>query len=187
MQSLLSIIDALIAAVPGIIAIDGHCGAGKTTLAARLSEHYDSVNVFHMDDFFLQPHMRTAERLSTPDGNVDYERFLAEVLLPLTKRAPFSYFQYDCKRDQLTPVAVQPKQLSIVEGVYSLHPALRDYYDVKVFLDIDEDHQAKRILARNTPEMASRFFNEWIPLEEKYFRSMDIRDAADFLLGIAEQ
>ena len=34
-----------------VIAIDGNCTAGKTTLAAVLEKEYD-CNVFHMDDFF---------------------------------------------------------------------------------------------------------------------------------------
>lgn len=34
-----------------VVAIDGNCTAGKTTLAAVLKNEYD-CNVFHMDDFF---------------------------------------------------------------------------------------------------------------------------------------
>ena len=33
-----------------IVAIDGKCTSGKTTLASQLAEIYD-CNVFHMDDF----------------------------------------------------------------------------------------------------------------------------------------
>ena len=44
-----------------LVAIDGKCASGKTTLAARLAECYD-CNVFHMDDFFLRPEQRTEER-----------------------------------------------------------------------------------------------------------------------------
>ena len=45
-----------------LIAIDGKCGSGKTTLAGLLNEVYQG-NVFHMDDFFLQPHQRSSKRL----------------------------------------------------------------------------------------------------------------------------
>ena len=41
-----------------IIAIDGRCGAGKTTLAKQLENRMDCT-VFHMDDFFLRPEQRT--------------------------------------------------------------------------------------------------------------------------------
>lgn len=64
-----------------LVAIDGRCGAGKTTLAARLQAELP-CRVFHMDDFFLQPYQRTPERLQAPGENVDHERFLQEVLLP---------------------------------------------------------------------------------------------------------
>ena len=65
-----------------IVAIDGNCTAGKTTLANQLAEIYD-CNIFHMDDFFRRPEQRTVERFAEIGGNVDYERFNKEVLLPL--------------------------------------------------------------------------------------------------------
>ena len=52
-------IDELLAAKNTVIvAIDGKCTSGKTTLASKLAEIYD-CNVFHMDDFFLRPEQRT--------------------------------------------------------------------------------------------------------------------------------
>ena len=65
-----------------MVAIDGKCTSGKTTLASKLAEIYD-CNVFHMDDFFLRPEQRTSERFAEIGGNVDYERFQEEVLFPL--------------------------------------------------------------------------------------------------------
>ena len=62
-----------------IVAIDGKCTSGKTTLASKLAEIYD-CNVFHMDDFFLRPEQRIPERLAEVGGNVDYERFQEEVI-----------------------------------------------------------------------------------------------------------
>ena len=55
-----------------IVAIDGNCAAGKTTLASHLARQYD-CNVFHMDDFFLRPQQRTPEQYAEIGGNVDYE------------------------------------------------------------------------------------------------------------------
>ena len=53
-----------------VVAIDGRCGSGKTTLAAALQKEF-SCAVFHMDDFFLRPEQRTEERLAQPGGNAD--------------------------------------------------------------------------------------------------------------------
>ena len=78
-----------------LIAIDGKCTSGKTTLADKLAEIYE-CNVFHMDDFFLHPEQRTPERFSQIGGNVDYERFQEEVLLPLKSGKAFYYRPFDC-------------------------------------------------------------------------------------------
>ena len=81
---------------PFLFALDGRCASGKTTLASALREAV-GCGVIHMDDFFLRPEQRTEERLSQPGGNVDRERFLQEVLLPLKRGESFSYRPYDCR------------------------------------------------------------------------------------------
>lgn len=176
-------IDQLLAKkVSVIIAIDGSSAAGKTTLTSLLEHVYD-CNVFHMDSFFLRPHQRTEKRLSEPGGNVDYERFYSEVLNPLIDGAAFSYRPYNCGTQKLcAPVIIQPKKLSIVEGVYSMHPALSDAYALSVFLRIDAELQERRILMRNGAEMQIRFLEEWIPMENRYFGDMKITDRCDMVL-----
>ena len=85
---------------PLIVALDGRCASGKTTLAALLQQR-TGCSVVHMDHFFLRPEQRTRERLEQPGGNVDYERFLAEVLEPLRAGKDCSYRPYDCKQQKL--------------------------------------------------------------------------------------
>lgn len=46
---------------PILVAIDGRCGSGKTTLGEYLGQVFD-CNVFRMDDFFLRMEQRTPER-----------------------------------------------------------------------------------------------------------------------------
>ena len=153
----------------------GGSASGKSTLGALLAEVY-GCTVFHMDDFFLQPHQRTPERFAQPGGNVDYERFLGEVLLPLRQREPFCYRPFSCRSMTLgEAVAVTPTALCIVEGAYSMHPALAGYYDASAFLSIDPEKQAARILKRNGPDMQKRFLEEWIPLERLYFDAYGTR------------
>lgn len=79
---------------PLLVAIDGRCASGKSTLAKDLQKQLD-CNVIHMDDFYLQPHQRTTKRLREPGGNVDYERFETEVLQPMLTGEAFSYRPYD--------------------------------------------------------------------------------------------
>lgn len=165
-----------------ILAIDGRCASGKTTLAALLAELYQAP-VLHMDDFFLQPHQRTPERLAQPGGNVDAERFLGEVLTPLRQARPFAYRPYSCRSQQLLPpVRMDSYPLAIVEGVYSLHPLLVGSYDLRILLSIDPATQRERLLRRDGEGLLARYEKEWIPLEERYFTETDIRARCDLQL-----
>ena len=163
-----------------ILAIDGSCTAGKTTLAAKIAGEYD-CNVFHMDDFFLQPHQRTPQRYEEAGGNVDYERFREEVLLPLTEGVPFSYRPFSCRTFTLSdPVAVEPKKLNIVEGTYSLHPYFGACYGLKILLTVTPEEQRSRILQRPA-HLHQAFFDRWIPMEQHYLRQLNIPDRCDFI------
>lgn len=175
-------IDALLTGEkPVVVAIDGRCGSGKTTLASKLQAHY-GCPVIPMDHFFLRPEQRTAQRLATPGENVDHERFLEEVLLPLSRGASFSYRPFDCARMALDePIPVTPGRLTLVEGSYSCHPALWKYYDLRIFLTVDPQEQMRRITARN-PASAEAFRRKWIPLEEAYFSACDPERRCDLRL-----
>ena len=161
-----------------VVAIDGKCTSGKTTLASLLADVYD-CNVFHMDDFFLRPEQRTPERFAEIGGNVDYERFAEELLAPLKAGEPFSYRPFDCSTFTLAqPVSVQPKKLTIIEGTYSHHPYFDDPYDLKILLTVTEDLQRQRVLERPA-FLHSRFFESWIPMENRYFESRCMEPAAE--------
>jgi len=165
-----------------LVSVDGRSGSGKSTLGEILKDRYD-CNVYHMDDFFLTPSMRTPERLRIPGENVDHERFLAEVLLPAYYGEPVMYRRYNCHEGRMEEaVKVLPKALTVVEGSYSMHPDLLPYYGLKVFLAVSEEEQKARLLRRNGEVFAQRFFNEWIPLEESYFQAYQIRNKADLII-----
>ena len=169
-----------------VLAIEGPCGSGKSTVANVLEQVY-GCTVFHMDDFFLRPHQRTAERLSEPGGNVDRERFLEEVLLPVSRGEKVLYRPFDCSiMDLEEEISVLPGRFVVVEGAYSMHPDLREYFDLSVFLDIESELQRERIQKRNTPQMAERFFSTWIPMEQRYFEELSIKEKCDLVIAINE-
>ena len=185
MEKLCQRIDELLAQKERVvIVLEGSSASGKTTLAEKLKERYEA-NVFHMDDFFLQPGQRTPERLAQVGGNVDRERFLEEVLVPLAKNEVIKYRRFDCKTTTLLPpVEIVSKKINIIEGAYGMHQAFGKYYDLAVFLDIPSKLQKERILKRNTAKMAERFFEEWIPMERKYQEAMRIKEISDLVLEI---
>ena len=151
-----------------LVAIDGRCASGKTTLAAQLCEKL-GCQVIHMDDFFLQPFQRTEQRLSQAGENLDHERLLSEVLLPISRGENAVYRPFRCHSGTFdTPVTVSAKGVILFEGSYSMHPSLAPYYDLKIFLTVSPEEQLRRLKIRN-PETLEAFKTKWIPLEEKYF------------------
>lgn len=170
-----------------IVAIDGRCASGKTTLASWLAGKLDA-DVIHMDDFFLPPMLRTEERRKEPGGNVHYERFQTEVLPKLKSGESFSYQRFDCSR--MAPgerIPVKNKGWVLVEGAYSCHPVLGDYMDLKVFLDIDSEQQKRRIIMRNGEDRLGDFLQKWIPMEEAYFAAFSVEEGADYTISANNQ
>ena len=182
LDALISRLKALLAEQNCVlVAIDGGAASGKSTLAERLAEKLDAA-LFHMDDFFLPPELRTAERLAEPGGNVHWERFLGEVLRPLAAGEAVTFRPFDCGvMDFGAAVTVPRRPVTIIEGAYSHHPELRELYDLRVFLDVSPALQRTRVKARNGA-LADRFFEEWIPLEIRYFEHFDIREKADVVV-----
>lgn len=172
---------------PCFIAIDGRCASGKTTFAEILSEK-SGWPVVHLDDFFLRKEQRSPERYGTPGENIDWERLLEEVITPLEQQKDAVFRRFDCSVMELGETITVPCAPVIVfEGSYALNPHLRDHFHLKVFMDVAGEEQLKRILARSNEAKLERFRNEWIPLEEKYFTGMNIRDAADIYINTSMQ
>lgn len=158
---------------PYMIAVDGMCASGKTTLAEKVKAACPETAVIHMDDFFLTPEKRTEERLATPGGNVDYERFREEVIEPLLRTGSCRYRVYDCHSHTFVrEEEVRLPQAVLIEGAYSRHPYFGSPYDAEYFLTVGAEEQKERIRRRNGEEMLDRFLEEWIPMENRYFESM---------------
>jgi len=189
-QQLFPKIDSLIKTKEHIIvAIDGMSAAGKSSLAALLKEAY-GCNVISMDSFFLRPEQRTDERLAELGGNIDYERFLEEVLVPLKAGNSFYYRPFDCSVMALSnSIKVHIHPLTVLEGVYSMHPYfarslnVNAVGDINVFLSVGENLQRDRLIKRN-PALYDRFINEWIPMENAYFNHFKIVEKCDFVFDV---
>lgn len=179
-------IDGLLAEREAVIvAIDGMAAAGKSTLGALLQRRYGCA-LIHMDDFFLPKELRTPARLATPGGNVHYERFQDQVLAGLASKKPFQYDIFDCHVMACTQrETVSPNRLTVVEGAYALHPALREAYDLKVFYPVDPVEQLERIRRRNGEGCVPAFQTRWIPLENAYIQACKVKECCDLILNEA--
>lgn len=166
---------------PLLVGIDGDCGAGKSTLGALLRDTFGG-NLFHADDYFLPPELRTEARLNTPGGNMHRERLLSEVLLPISRGEAAVTRRFDCASQSLGGKTEHPKRrLNIVEGSYCLHPELRGFYTLRVFLKTSPENQRARICAREGKASYARFENVWIPLEKAYFSACGAEECAELV------
>lgn len=182
MMPLLELIEAKSAGGNCVVAIDGRCASGKTTLAKQLAQ-VTGAGVVHMDDFFLPAELRRSERLREPGGNVHYERFLEEVLPALERGGDFSYRRFDCSTMKLGQERlVRGSGIVVVEGAYSCHPRFGEYMTVRVFSDVEPGEQLRRVAARDGEETVENFRQRWIPMEETYFSAYDIKERADVVL-----
>lgn len=167
-----------------VLAIDGRCASGKSTAAMLICDIFDGDTV-HMDDFFLPPELRSAERLAEDGGNLHRERFIEEVIPHLRDMREFTYRSFMCGSAATyadVPRTVRPAEIIVCEGSYALHPEFGNYYDMAIFSDVDPDEQLHRIYERDGEYLLKRFINEWIPMEERYFERFSIRRRCDYVV-----
>jgi uridine kinase len=155
-------------AAPGVLvlAIDGHGGSGKTTIANQVAGLTGAALV-HTDDFF-------AESAPTPGiqrpmaSYYDWRRLREQALLPLRalRRASFRRVNWDTGGGSSGPVTVDPADLIVVEGVFSAAPELADQVDRAVFVDTPEPERLRRVRGRIAPE---DWDEGWLRAEHEYF------------------
>ena len=122
--------------------------------------------------------------MSEGGGNLDYERFMEEVVKPIKNENSFVYSKYNCQtKEMIKEYMNMESKVIVIEGAYSLRPEFQAIYDLKVLMLIDSGLQKKRINQRNE-KMYDKFINEWIPKENSYLKHFEIQTNCDFLIKI---
>ena len=160
-----------------LVGIDGHGGAGKSTLAALLAIQFSAV-VIHTDDF-----------ASWDNPKNWWPRLIADVLEPLSKGArTVSYERSQWWPDhEPTPVIDAPAtQIIILEGVSVLRKEFRPFLAAGVFVWATRDACMRRGVERDathgTPDEIRAIWEQYYSDEEAYFRRDDPKRYADVVL-----
>lgn len=168
-----------------VVAIDGRCGSGKSTLGELMEQVFD-CRVFHMDDFYLPKNRRAENWMSVPGGNMDLERFKREVLKPVFAGEEVLYRPFDCSTGSLgAGEHFPPSPLTVIEGSYSHHPDLEAPYDLKIFLTCEKGEQRRRLMIREGDYFPT-FEALWMPLEEQYIRLCRIEERGAVIFDTAK-
>jgi uridine kinase len=144
---------------PLVIGIAGGTGSGKTTLARRLVEELGSeFSLIEHDWYYLD---RSGMPASEREG-INYDEpaalentLLAEHLSQLRAGVAVECPQYDFATHTRSAVtrAVRPSRIVAVEGILLFAiPELRDAFDLRIFVDTDDDIRLLRRIRRDIIE-----------------------------------
>jgi uridine kinase len=146
-----------------LVGIDGAGGAGKSTLAATMSDKIVST-----DDF-----------VTAPWGWYDFERLRREVIDPLLRGEPARYQRMDWTDGELKDWhVVEPGGVVVIEGVAALDVRLRDAYDHRIWVETPREICFRRGLERDG-EDALPLWEVWAEKERRYWEEQRPREAAD--------
>ncbi len=165
-----------------LIAIDGNASSGKTTFSNWLLNFYD-CNVFHMDDYLMKPIVNTYDPYSRYASNINFMRLKEEVFHPFHQQTTSNHQLLDLNTHQLSnSMETKYRPITIIEGAYSMHPYLEKEYQLKIFMKTTYIEQIRRIYRRNGIKRLMMFIKKWIPMENTYFRDLDIAKQADIVI-----
>jgi uridine kinase len=143
-----------------VIGIAGGTGSGKTTVVKKIMQSLPKgeVALVSQDSYYKDSsHLPLEERQKINFDHPDSIEFdlLTEHIRKLKNGQPVDepvYSYLTCTRSQETKV-IEPRHVIIVEGILILgHPALRDLFDVKVFVSADADDRLIRVINRDIVE-----------------------------------
>lgn len=128
---------------PFVIGIAGDSGAGKDTFAESMTGLFGGHSVVKLsgDDYHLWDRQKPMWQVMThlnPMAN-DLEAFCSD-LVSLTDGKSIQSRHYDHQTGKMSkPFLIKSNDLIIASGLHALYlPILRDCYNLKIYLDIDE-------------------------------------------------
>jgi len=143
-----------------VIGIAGGTGSGKTTVVKKLIEQLPKgeVAVLSQDSYYKDnSHLPLEERqkINFDHPNSIEFNLLREHLLQLKSGKSIEepvYSYLTCTRQKET-ITVEPKDVVIVEGILVLtDKALRELFDIKIFVYADDDDRLGRVINRDILE-----------------------------------
>lgn len=149
-----------------IIGIAGGTGSGKSTFTNRLKQSFgDNVTVIYHDNYY-KPHddLPFSER-----QNINYDhpdaletgllvRHLEALKQGKSIRCPVYDFTQHTRSDRT--ILIQPSRVILVEGILILQDErLRELFDIKIFVEADEDERILRRVVRDMNERGRELEN----------------------------
>jgi uridine kinase len=138
---------------PVIVGIAGGSCSGKTLVSEALKKHFDAA-VLNMDDYYKTVDIRS-ERIDynfDEPGALDL-KLLSEHLQQLNRGNTISKPTYDFSTHSRKGYEnFSAGTIIIVDGLLALHDTIRNYIDVKIFVQCSEEKRLQRRIERDIAE-----------------------------------
>lgn len=168
---------------PIVIAIDGHSGAGKSTIAAQMAQALLAAIVC-CDDFYAggtEPVPLAANQLA--DICIDRPRLRKALEALKANRhalyAPFDWHAFDGSL-AASKILTAARPIIISEGVYSAHPDLHDIIDIAVLVQTLPAERERRLLEREGT--LGSWERQWHRAEDWYFETLMPPEVFDIVI-----
>lgn len=187
---------------PVLVGIDGVDASGKTTLSDELINELKKSGRqmigASIDGFHNPKNIRYAKGENSPEGyyfdSFNY-RAITEVLLDPLSSGKLQYqravFDYKMDSKIISPLQTATNNsILLMEGVFLFRPELINYWDLKIFIDVDFKITIKRAVKR-TAEMEyigaeqkiiDKYNLRYIPGQKIYFKKENPKEKADIVI-----
>lgn len=180
-----------------IIGIAGGSGSGKTTFAKKVQDHIgkDISTMISMDSYYLNDLPEELQE-QTDSPNFDHPHafnwpLIREHISQLKSGAAIEMPIYDftTNSQRQETQTISPTKIILFEGIFTLFDkTIREFLDIKCFLDIDSDIRFTRRLHRDVKErgrslesVIEQYYQTVRPMYQKYLAPQE--QFSDFTVG----
>lgn len=154
---------SVFATSPMFIGIAGGTGSGKTTLADNIHRVFPGSVLISQDSYYKDlSHLPFEEREKVNFDHPDALEFslLKKHLIDLKNGQAIEQpiYNFHVRARERKTEWIEPAQIVLVEGILLLAaPELRDLFDIKIFVDTNDDVRVLRRIERDMKERSRDF------------------------------
>lgn len=145
---------------PFIVGITGASGSGKTSLLRQLCDQFDNEQIclVSQDNYYLPLDNQLVDSNGVINFDlpfaIDLDKYYADIQ-KLKAGNSIEKFEYTFNNPDKTPqkIILNPAPIIIVEGLFIFHhDQLRNSFDLKIFVDVEDHIGLKRRILRDNDE-----------------------------------